>query len=52
MMSGTASGYADILRLWHDRQPVATQTYHLHRMLKKRGPQLLEHVEALLPSIA
>jgi len=52
MMNGTASGYADILRLWHERQPVSPQIYRLHRLLKKRGPQPLQDVEALLPRIS
>jgi hypothetical protein len=51
MISGTASGYTDIFRLWKERQPVLQDIYHLHRMLKKNGPQLLEDVEPLLPSI-
>lgn len=51
MMNGTATGYADIFRRWHDRQPVLPQIYRLHRGLKKRGPQVLEEVEALLPAI-
>jgi glycosyltransferase involved in cell wall biosynthesis len=51
MMNGTATGYADIFRRWHDRQPVLPQIYRLHRALKKRGPQLLDEVEPLLPPL-
>jgi GT2 family glycosyltransferase len=51
MMNGTASGYADIFRLWRQRRPVSTSVYRIHRMLKKRGPQLLDNVEPLLPNI-
>ncbi len=51
MIKGTASGYADIFRLWNKRQPVSQNIYQLHRELKKNGPQLLEDVEPLLPSI-
>lgn len=51
MMKGTASGYADIFRLWNERQPVLQEIYRLQRKLKKNGPQLLEDIEPLLPSI-
>ncbi|MEP7341838.1 MAG: glycosyltransferase [Acidobacteriota bacterium] len=51
MMNGTASGYANIFKRWHQRRPVTQSIYQLHRMLKKCGPQLLEDVEPLLPQI-
>jgi len=51
MMNGTASGFADIFRLWSERRPVARNIYQLHRTLKMRGPRLLEEIEPLLPCL-
>jgi GT2 family glycosyltransferase len=47
MVSGTAAGYADLFRRWHERDPVSRRTYRLHRALKKRTLKL-EEIEWLL----
>jgi GT2 family glycosyltransferase len=51
MLYGTALGYADFFRLWNERRPVPRKVYQLHRTLKKRGPQLLEEIEQVLPPL-
>jgi GT2 family glycosyltransferase len=50
MVSGTAAGYADLFRRWHERQPVPRDTYRLHRALKKRSRRL-EEIEPALPPL-
>jgi len=50
MVSGTAAGYADLIRHWHERAPVARNTYRLHRRLKKKSRRL-EEIEAVLPPL-
>jgi GT2 family glycosyltransferase len=51
MVSGTAAGYADLFRRWHERDPVTRKTYRLHRTLKK-GSLPLEEIEPALPPLA
>jgi GT2 family glycosyltransferase len=51
MVSGTAAGYADLFRRWHERDPVTRKTYRLHRTLKKK-PLPLEEIEPALPPLA
>jgi glycosyltransferase involved in cell wall biosynthesis len=48
MTRGVCAGYLGCLRFWAERAPVKSQTYLLHRELKKRGPRPLEQIEARL----
>lgn len=48
MTRGVCNGYLGCLRYWAERAPVKSQTYLLHRELKKQGPRLLEEIEARL----
>lgn len=50
MVKGTAAGYADLFRRWHERSPVARDTYHLHRELRKKSRRL-DDIEPALPPI-
>jgi glycosyltransferase involved in cell wall biosynthesis len=45
MLQGTLSGYAGFLSGRYNRKPVPKEIYHLHRRLKKRGPQKLREIE-------
>ena len=49
MVRGTAAGYADLFRRWHERNPVTRDTYRLHRELKKKSRRLDEIEQALPP---
>lgn len=49
MVRGTAAGYADLFRRWHERKPVTRDTYRLHRELKKKSRRLDEIEQALPP---
>jgi GT2 family glycosyltransferase len=49
MVRGTAAGYADLFRRWHERSPVTRDTYRLHRELKKKSRRLDEIEQALPP---
>ena len=51
MLQGIARGYVDCFRLWKRRYPVRRDIYQLHRLLKKKGPQLLSDIENLLPPL-
>jgi glycosyltransferase involved in cell wall biosynthesis len=48
MTRGALAGYADVISRFRSK-PVSRNTYHLHRLLKKRGPKPLIEVESLLP---
>jgi glycosyltransferase involved in cell wall biosynthesis len=52
MLRGMLSGYSEILYDWRCREPVSQGSYQLHRLLKKRGTQLLGDIEHLLPEAA
>lgn len=51
MVTGTAAGYADLFRRWHERDPVTRNTYRLHRTLKKK-PLRLDEIEPALPPLS
>ena len=51
MLRGTAEGYACTWRWRHERRPVRSRIYWLHRRLKKGGPVPLEEIESLLPPV-
>jgi glycosyltransferase involved in cell wall biosynthesis len=50
MLRGILSGYSEILSNWRCHEPVSRGTYHLHRLLKKRGAKKLSDIEPLLPT--
>jgi glycosyltransferase involved in cell wall biosynthesis len=51
-LKGLSSGLRDIFLNGPDRSPVSQATYRLHRWLKKRGPKVLDEIEALLPPLS
>lgn len=51
MFAGMASGYANSLGRWKERQPVSPEIYRLHRSLKKHGPRLLSEIQQRLPEL-
>jgi glycosyltransferase involved in cell wall biosynthesis len=51
MLRGMLSAYTEILSNWRCHEPVSPRTYHLHRLLKKRGARMLSDIEPLLPAL-
>lgn len=51
MLGGTLSGYGACWKHRHERAPVSSAIYRLHRRLKKSGPVRLDQIESVLPPL-